>query len=117
MLFRGLLIIGTNRECAWELVTKVALDSMPALRRNVLTMMLDNPDTLDWKTKELAEDLGYPTNTTRRVLEDLNCYGIVWRMDDGNADIWKNVRLDKKTPTKLLKSYPKYWKGIYNNVS
>jgi hypothetical protein len=111
MLFRGLLIIGTNRERAWELITKVALDSMPALRRNVLTMMLDNQDTLDWKTKELAEDLGYPTNTTRRVLEDLNCYDIVLRMEDGNADVWRLSDWTKDT-YQLAKIVPEILEGV-----
>jgi DNA-binding IclR family transcriptional regulator len=83
---------------------------MPALRRNVLTMMLDNQDTLDWKTKELAEDLGYPTNTTRRVLEDLNCYDIVLRMEDGNADIWRLSDWTKNT-YQLAKIVPEILEG------
>ena len=84
---------------------------MPALRRNVLTMMLDNQDTLDWKTKELAEDLGYPTNTTRRVLEDLNCYDIVLRMEDGNADVWRLSDWTKDT-YQLAKIVPEILEGV-----
>ena len=99
MLFRGLLDIGTSRPRAWELVTKVALDSMPALRHNVLLMMLTNLETDEWKTSTLATNLNYPTVTTRRALEDLNCYGIVTRTSQGEgiADIWQLSEWTKLT--------------------
>lgn len=101
LLFRGLLDIGTTRERAWELVSKVAFDSMPALRRNVLLMMLNNQTITEWETSKLATGLNYPSVTTRRALEDLNCYGIVTRTSQGvgNADIWQLSEWTKLTYT------------------
>jgi len=83
------------------IVSKVAFDSMPALRRNVLLMMLNNQTLTEWETSKLATGLNYPSVTTRRALEDLNCYGIVTRTSQGvgNADIWQLSEWTKLTYT------------------
>jgi len=88
LLFGGLEAIGCPRERAWELTQKTALDSMPLLRRKVLEELLTkNTSTLN--TTTIAVNLGWPTQTTRRALEDLQCYGMVERMhSEGKADEW-----------------------------
>ncbi|MBI4303498.1 MAG: hypothetical protein HY665_04075 [Chloroflexi bacterium] len=90
LLMRGLEDIGATRERAWWLIEQVALDSMPALRQAVLCHMLTGQNDEKWATNDLATNLGYPTQTTRRALEDLACYGIVSRTSqgEGKADIW-----------------------------
>jgi DNA-binding MarR family transcriptional regulator len=87
-LLRGLQVIGVGRGRAWDLVTKVALDSMPALRQRVILAMLEETEEIE--TSDLAAKLGYPTNTTRRTLEDLGCYEIVSRRTQGKgkSDLW-----------------------------
>jgi len=42
-------------------------------------------------TTEVAEGIGYPTQTTRRTLEDLTAHGIVERIPQGpgRADLWR----------------------------
>jgi predicted ArsR family transcriptional regulator len=60
---------------------------MTCLRRQVVdTLRKAAPLT----TTQVAATLGYPTNTTRRTLEDLACYEVVIRQSGGpgKADLW-----------------------------
>jgi hypothetical protein len=87
LLLGGLDSLGCSRKRAWELIHKVAWDSMPCLRRQVVdTLRKAAPLT----TTQVAATLGYPTNTTRRTLEDLACYEVVIRQSGGpgKADLW-----------------------------
>jgi len=88
-LLNALRAIGLNLADAWPLVTKCALDSMPALRRTLLDALMCRPDPAS--TSELAETIGYPTSTSRRGLEDLAAHGIVDRQTQGagHADLWR----------------------------
>ena len=87
-LLEGLYAIGLDRETAWRLVSKVAFDSMPAQRRQVIALLADVKATT---TKAAAIGLGLPTTTTRRVLEDLAAHKLVERLEDvdGRSDAWK----------------------------
>ena len=84
----GLRTIGVGQAEAWRLVTKIGLDSMPGQRRRIFEHALRSDSTT---TKKAAAALGLPTNTTRRVLEDLTAHGVMERVADGEgrADIWK----------------------------
>jgi hypothetical protein len=88
-LLNGLQAIGVDEVTAWQLVTKCALDSMPALRRAVLEDLLRRPTLAS--TTEVAEAVSYPTTTTRRALEDLAAHGILERLPQGPglADRWQ----------------------------
>lgn len=81
--------IGADDATAWRVVTKIALDSMPALRRTTLEQLIALDGT-QITTGLLAETLGYPTTTTRRTLEDLTAHGLVARDagGQGKADRW-----------------------------
>jgi hypothetical protein len=86
-LWNGLLAIGVGDREAWSLVTKCALDSMPAIRRLVVEdLMRRSTATL----AEIAERINYPPTTTRRALEDLTAHGIAQRQAPGHgaADSW-----------------------------
>lgn len=114
-LLRGLQTIGIPKARAWELVQKTGLDSMPALRQNVLLAMLA-PDAVDeFITSGLAMQLGYPTNTTRRTLEDMACYGIVERDKGGknNADLWSVSRWTRETYKAATVGLPEIREGTY----
>ena len=54
---------------------------------------------VDTVTSDLATRLGYPTNTTRRTLEDLACYGVIKceTRGVGNADLWTLTDWTRKT--------------------
>src|SRR5207245_2205946 len=62
-----------------------------AIRRAVLDALIgvDQPT----ETPVIAEQLGYPTGTSRRALEDLTAHGIVHRIrpakGEKNVDRWK----------------------------
>jgi hypothetical protein len=88
-LLAGVVAIGASREDAWRVVSKVALDSMPALRLRVIRMLVGASGWVD--TSTVAKELQYPTQTTRRALEDLTAHGVVNRQSGGpgKSDIWR----------------------------
>ena len=85
-MLAGLDAIGTTRADAWQVVTKLALDSVPALRLNVLYTLL--PGSAD--TNAVATAVRHPAQTTRRALEDLTAHGLVEveRQGEGKAHLW-----------------------------
>jgi hypothetical protein len=87
-LLGGLDAIGTARSASWHVVTKAALDSIPAIRRDVIHALDAAASALD--TTMIAEAVSYPTQTTRRALEDLAAHGIATRhaAGRGKADSW-----------------------------
>jgi hypothetical protein len=87
-LLAGLDTLGCDRELAWQVVRRVALDCIPALRRRLLEQLCE--DDSPQSTKEIAEAADLPTNTVRRALEDLTAYGLASRYSrgQGKADVW-----------------------------
>jgi len=85
-LLAGLDAIGAERQTAWRIVTKAALDSIPALRRAVIETLTSG----EASTTEVAEAVRYPTQTTRRALEDLTAHEIIERAPGGQGkpDHW-----------------------------
>ena len=86
-LHAGLRAIGLDQNEAWPIISKVGLDCIPALRLRTVRA-LDTASTTS--TSELASKLGYPTNTARRTLEDLEAHNVVGRAPGGSgrADLW-----------------------------
>jgi hypothetical protein len=72
-LLAGLDAVGCERAQALALVTKVAFDSVPALRLAVLRSLQSG--TLD--TNQVVDAVKHPGQTTRRTLEDLAAHGLV----------------------------------------
>ncbi len=87
-LLAGLDAIGCERGQALTVVTKAALDSIPALRLAVL-FTLDAEDDLD--TNTIGDVVRHPASTTRRALEDLVAHGLVEcdRQGEGKAHRWR----------------------------
>jgi hypothetical protein len=90
-LLAGLDTLGMNRERALAVAKNVALDSVPPLRRRAydhLCAATKDGGFID--TAAMATALNLPTNTTRRVLEDLNAHGLISRdsQGQGKADLW-----------------------------
>ena len=63
-LYAGLSILGLPRSQTWLLIAKVALDCMPATRREVIDVPLPRQELVN--TTTVATEAGYPTVTTRR---------------------------------------------------
>jgi hypothetical protein len=99
-LLEGLYTIGLDRDGSWRLITKVAFDSMPAQRRQVIAMLAEVETTT---TKAAGIALGLPTTTVLRVLEDLAAHHLVLREEGEKkgADAW---RLDPATRDKYRDS-------------
>jgi hypothetical protein len=86
-LLAGPDAIGCDREHALALVTKTALDSVPALRLAILRVLATSDD-LD--TNTIADHVRHPATTTRRTLEDLVAHHLVQRHrgTEGTAHRW-----------------------------
>ena len=115
-LLAGLDSLGLDRAIAMKVVISVALDSVPPLRRQAyewlckrktdfeagkLAPVIDKngnkrPAPLKVTTAQVATALDYPTNTIRRVLEDLAVYHLIKRTKGkGSAgDQWHVVDSD-----------------------
>lgn len=72
----------------YELIFKIGMDTLPQKRRRTLKTLIGATEELE--TADVAMDIGYPTNTTRRILEDLHGLGLVKRQHEGKgyADKW-----------------------------
>jgi Bifunctional DNA primase/polymerase, N-terminal/Primase C terminal 1 (PriCT-1) len=90
-LVAGLDALGCRRDLALRVVRRVGLDSMPALRRQLLEQLCASPEPV--ATPTLAVAVHTPTNTVRRTLEDLTAYRLVTRakQDQGKPDLWQVV--------------------------
>jgi len=101
-----LLIGNATPEEDYELIYKIGLDTLPQKRRRALETLIQATDELE--TADVAMEIGYPTNTTRRILEDLHGLGLVKRLHEGKGytDKWlisdyTNQLLEKAKPKSL----------------
>lgn len=105
-LSSALSLIGhSTPEEDYELVRKVAMDSLPQKRKLTLNMLIPTEEKLE--TADVALKIGYPTNTTRRILEDLHGLGLVDREHEGKgyADKWQISEYAKELWNKATPSY------------
>lgn len=80
-LWRACGMLGLDEARSWQAVRRAGLDSIPKLRRAVITHLGAHAGT--WQpTTEVAKAVGHPSRTTRRSLEDLLAHGIVQRSDE-----------------------------------
>jgi len=88
-LVTGMLAVGVPRPDAWKIIRKVTFDCMPAIRCKVLQFLLISKDP-QRSTTDMATNLGYPTETARRALEDLAAHNILIRTSQGKGrpDLW-----------------------------
>lgn len=85
-LLAGLDAIGCDRDSAWRVIVKAALDSIPAIRRDTINALYALPVAAT--TIEVAETILYPPTTAGRALEDLTAHGIVDRHPIGKGKGW-----------------------------
>jgi hypothetical protein len=86
-LLAGLDTLGVDRKTALEVVDGVALDSVPPLRRAAYNCVCKYRDV---ETGDVAIEIGLPTVSTRRILEEIAAHGLVVRRSQGpgKADLW-----------------------------
>jgi len=82
------LIGNATPEEDYELIYKIGMDSLPHKRKKTLETLLKATSELE--TADIAMKIGYPTNSTRRILEDLHGLRLTERMHEGQgyADRW-----------------------------
>jgi len=115
-LLAGVSAIGASRPEAWRVVAKVALDCVPALRLRVIHA-LAGAGTVD--TTTIANRVCYPTQTTRRALEDLTAHGVVKRspQGQGRADTWRLSDWTARKCTDAGVTFPEMSEGVPGGVS
>jgi len=77
-------------EADYAFVYRVALDCLPQVRLQVVEVLWGATDQIT--TSQVAEQIGYPTTTARRTLEDMAALGIVAiskAPTRGQADNWR----------------------------
>ena len=87
-LFCALLNMGIEGDEARIIASKVALDSIPSPRREILMHLLENGEQ---KTAQIATALDLPTRTAERSCEELAAHGVFQRGKAGEADNAANV--------------------------
>jgi hypothetical protein len=88
-LLGGLTAIGVERSTALDVIKRVAMDSVPPIRRSAYECVYKYHSVT---TADVAIELGLPTNTTRRALEALAAYNLVTRHKlKKNQDQWKAI--------------------------
>ncbi len=92
-----------SAEADYALIYKIGMDSIPHKRRAVLEFLMGEEDAVD--VASVASVIGYPSNSTRRVLEDLAGLGLVkcQQYGPGNADDWQLGELGREL---LMKAQP-----------
>jgi hypothetical protein len=92
-LFHGLQNIGVDDADGWKLAAQVGFDCIPDVRRKVLTCLAQQSVAIE--TSAVANAIKYPTNTIRRVLEDLTGHRLVHRFGEsqGTAHTWAMASL------------------------
>lgn len=76
------------------ILQKISLDSIPQFRRNIVELLVSRKEAMT--SSKIAVALGYPTNTVRRVLEDLNMLGVLERISGKD---YENQYLNTGEPT------------------
>jgi len=89
-LLSAFLIIdnGEFKEDSYNLICKIGMDTIPQRRKLAMDVLLKANDYLE--TAEVAIKISYPTNTTRRILEELQGLKLSERKHRGQgyADRW-----------------------------
>jgi hypothetical protein len=83
-MLAGLDSIGLERQLAWRVLTKIGLDSVPALRLQLIAELAGLRTDETTTTFQLANRLEYPKTTTKRALEDLAAHRLVHRYAQGD---------------------------------
>ena len=83
------LISGVFTDADYRLIYKIGMDTLPRNRRRAIEHLVaaDKPQ----ETAEVAHAIGYPNNSTRRVLEELHGLALINRRSQGQgaADLWE----------------------------
>jgi hypothetical protein len=113
-LLAGLCAIGVNRRRAFQIIEKIALDSVPPTRLKAWRALKAKRDEHDieqarWlTTTEVSLAVDLPTTTVRRALEELQVHGLVLRESEGEgkAHKWRIADPKKMRPRNPTRNVP-----------
>lgn len=100
-LYLGMDLIGVDDEDKWRVLHKVAMDSMPLVRRAAIETMIEKCGGLggEWgrgaTVAELGDYMRVSQTTVRRTLEDLEAHRVVEHAQGENGELMKGWRLTK----------------------
>lgn len=77
-LYQGMVLTGVTPEDALVILTRIAFDCMPSLRRVSLEAVVQQEYPVP--TRYLAARVGFSVPTVRRALEDLEALGVIQRV-------------------------------------
>ncbi len=92
----GLEAIGVEPDVCWRVLRRLALDTAPAIRAAVLTVLVQQCEPR--RTVTIAQRAGLVTKTAARVLDDLTLIGLAEHTKNSDA----NNAPDLWAPTALL---------------
>jgi hypothetical protein len=72
-LLLGMEAVGVNASACWRVLHKIALDSMPNMRRLVLEIVMEGPHS----TREISQLTGLCLSVAKRTIEDLKIQEVV----------------------------------------
>lgn len=88
-LWRACGLLDLDRDAAWDVVFRVARDSMPKLRWQVLAALAKG----ELATGQVSRAVWHPTKSTKRALEDLTAHRVIKRIPRREAgsrdDHWR----------------------------
>lgn len=83
-VYGGMVAIGADEDTRWDLLRRIAVDCLPAMRTPVLRQLLEYGEPQ--RTADIAEAVGMVTKTAHQLLDDLALLKIVVRTKKGSAD-------------------------------
>lgn len=102
-LHESFRIIGVSDKRARQLLAKIALDSIPKVRRLLIDKLAS--EAKEMLTKDLGSAIGYPTTTASRGLEDLMAQHVVERFGGkANTHMWR-IKDDFRLDYQVIKSF------------
>jgi DNA-binding transcriptional ArsR family regulator len=93
-LYSGMRTIDVDETTAWRITCRVAMDSMPRLRRELIRTLAGVPDGMG--TRALAEASGYPKSTVDRALSDLTVHKVTARAGQGQHATYALTPLSRR---------------------
>ena len=103
MLLKAFSLIDDDPEENYQLIYRIGMDTLPLQRKIALEALISAPGVST--VAKVAQTIGYPQNSTRRILEDLQAHGLVARFVGGNGrmDGWS---LSDNAKFLLEKAFP-----------
>lgn len=105
LLYQGALAIGCSVERAWEVVTRIALDTVPRIRHDIFKTVAASPEPLT--TPQIKRQIRFSDTMVSRALEELYVHRVLERelKEQGEAEDGRGRPSYLYYPSTEIKSY------------